>query len=329
MNALIHHAHCRRQAQNQLLEFLGANTFGRLSHVRGQVWALVLSCLLFSQPALAETPVDERRDAEPDGRVEIINISGKVEVTGWDQDEIYVTGTLGRGVERLDFVVDGHETRIEVIYPQSGRSDGSELEIRIPESSSLDVRTVSAAIEAEDIGGRQWLNSVSGDVTSENYGSDLEAETVSGSVDVSGAGQQAVLSLKSVSGNIYAAEVSGELDAGSVSGRIEVDAEILDRARLGTTSGRITIDGALAPGGRYDLTTTSGRIVVNLDHDADLDVDAQSFSGRIENCFGVEAQRQGYSPQRSLRYRVGEGDRTVRIRTMSSRIEICADAVSG
>ena len=54
-----------------------------------------------------------------------------------------------------------------------------------------------------------------------------------------------------------------------------------------------------------------------------------SFSGRIENCFGVHATREGYSPERSLRYRVGEGNRTVRIRTMSSRIEICAESLSG
>ena len=329
MNALIQHAYCRRQAQLQLLEFLYANTLARLSPTAGRIRAAMLSLLLFSQPALAETAIDERRDVQADGRVEVINISGKVEVWGWDREEVAVTGTLGRGVERLDFVVDGNETRIEVIYPTAGRSEGSELEIRIPQSSSLDVRTVSAAIKAEEVNGRQWLSSVSGDVTSDGYGSDLEAETVSGSVEVSGAGQQAVLTLKSVSGNIYAEDVNGELEAGSVSGRIEVDGGMLDRARLGTTSGRISVDGGLSSGGRYDLTTTSGRIIVNLDHDEDLDVDAQSFSGRIENCFGVEAEREGYSPQRSLRYRVGEGDRTVRIRTMSSRIEICADAVSG
>ena len=329
MNALIQHAHCRRQAQLQLLEFLHANTLARLNPLAGRIWAALLSLLLFSQPALAETDIDERRDVQPEGRVEVINISGEVEVSGWDRDEVHVTGSLGRGVERLDFVVDGDATRIEVIYPKSGRSEGSDLEIKIPHSSSLDVRTVSASIKAEEVDGRQWLSSVSGDVTSDRYGSDLEAETVSGSVDVSGTGQQAVLSLKSVSGNIYAEDVNGELEAGSVSGRIEVEGGMLDRARLGTTSGRISIDGGLSSGGRYDLTTTSGRIIVNLDHDEDLDVDAQSFSGRIENCFGVEAEREGYSPQRSLRYRVGEGDRTVRIRTMSSRIEICADAISG
>lgn len=318
MNALIQHAYCRRQVRSHLLDTLLKNG-----------WAALLGLLLISRPALAETAIDERQDADPQGHVEVINISGEVEVIGWDREEIAISGTLGRGVKRLDFDVDGDQTRIEVIYPDFGRSEGSELEIRIPAASSLDVRTVSAAIRAEGVTGRQWLNSVSGDINSELYGSDLEAETVSGSVDVDGSAQQTVLALKTVSGNIDVRDVSGELEAGSVSGRIEVDAGMLERARLGTTSGRISIDGGLASGGRFDLSTTSGRITVKLDHDADLDLDAQSFSGRIDNCFGVEATREGYSPERSLRYRVGEGDRTVRIRSMSSRIEICAEAVSG
>ena len=59
MNALIQHAHCRRQAQLQLLEFLNANTLARLRPAAGRVWATLLSLLLFSQPALAETDIDE------------------------------------------------------------------------------------------------------------------------------------------------------------------------------------------------------------------------------------------------------------------------------
>lgn len=323
MNALIQHARCRRRVQARLSDLLPAR-----AHLDA-VWTMLIGLLLFSQPAIAGTAIDERKDAQADGHVEVINISGTVQVSGWDRSEIAITGTLGRGAERLDFVVDGENTRIEVIYPKNGRSEQSALHIRMPAASSLDVRTVSAAIEVEGVAGRQWLSSVSGSISSEVPGKDLEAETVSGSISVRGNEQQTVLTLKSVSGNIEATGVSGELEAGSVSGRIEVAAGMLDRARLGTTSGRISLEGGLAADGRYDLSSTSGRITVHLDKDTDLDLDAQSFSGRIENCFGVEAERHGYSPERSLRYRLGEGNRTVRIRSMSSRIEICADSLSG
>jgi DUF4097 and DUF4098 domain-containing protein YvlB len=231
-------------------------------------------------------------------------------------------------VERLDIQADGDDIRIEVIYPKNGRSNSSYLEVQVPRESSLDIRAVSASIEVADVRGRQRLNSVSGDITAQLFGSDLEAETVSGTLDIEGSGLPTVVDLRTVSGNIEIDRISGELDAGTVSGRIEVDADVLDRARLGTTSGRIKLEGGLASGGRSDLSTTSGRISVMLDHEGDLDVDAQSFSGNIENCFGVESTRAGYSPERSLRFRNGEGDRTVRVRTMSGSINLCAETHS-
>jgi DUF4097 and DUF4098 domain-containing protein YvlB len=334
MNAFIYRAVSRRRISGRL-SILPARLLSRglLSHrlLNRRLMPALLLTLLFGTWAPsteAETTIDESRQAEPNGHVEVINIAGGIVVTGWDADEVTVSGTLGRGVERLDIQADGDNTRIEVIYPKNGRSDSSYLEVRVPRESSLDIRAVSASVEVAEVRGRQRLNSVSGDITAQLFGSDLEAETVSGALDIRGSGLPTVVDLRTVSGNIEIDGVSGELEARTVSGRIEVDADVLDRARLGTTSGRITLEGGLASAGRSDLSTTSGRISVMLDHDADLDVDAQSFSGNIENCFGAESSRNGYSPERSLRFRNGEGNRTVRIRTMSGSINLCAETLS-
>jgi len=328
MNALIHRALSRRRAYRSLSE-AGLPALARTADrilPTGGVLLLTLALALYPPASHAETAVDERRASTPDGFVEIINVSGEVEVNGWDDDEVAVTGTLGRGVKRLDFEVDDDRIRIEVVYPNTGRSEGSDLLIRLPRDSRLEVRTVSADIDVTGVTGRQRLNSVSGDISTELFSSDLEAETVSGDLEVDGDAQATVVTLKTVSGNIEADDLSGEVEAGSVSGRIEVDAGILDRARLGTTSGRVTLEGGLSSGGRYDLSSTSGRVSVRLDDDTDLDLEAQSFSGDIDNCFGVESTRDGYSPERSLRWRNGAGNRTVRIRTMSSSINICAES---
>ncbi len=290
--------------------------------------AVLAVCTWAASTVMASEPINERQAADPAGRVEVANISGRVSVLGWDEEEIEITGVLGRGVERLDFVRDGETTHIEVIYPTNGRSSGSTLLIRVPEGSSLDVTTVSADIEITDVLGRQRLGSVSGDVSSQVFGADLEAETVSGGLEVYGDNQTINLALRTVSGDIDTRAVSGELEAGTVSGRIKVAAGMLDRARLGTTSGRISLDGGLAADGRYDLSTTSGRISVMLDQGGDLDVDAQTFSGNIDNCFGIEATRSRYGSERTLRFQEGEANRTIRVRAMSSRIELCSEELS-
>lgn len=288
---------------------------------------LLAGACLTAVAAAAGTPIDERQAAPADGSVLISNVSGEIVVTGWDREEVEVTGTLGRNVERLDFVRDGNLTVIEVIYPSDGsNSEGSDLSIRVPKGSELEVQAVSAPIEVSGVAGRQRLRSVSGDVRTEVFAADVEAETVSGDVSASGRDEPNHTSLTTVSGRIETRAVSGELDASTVSGDIDAEGKMLSWARLKTTSGRITIDGGLASGGRFDLGTTNGRVALMLDHDRDLDVDAQTFNGRIDNCFGRESSRNRYTPERTLRFQDGAADRTIRIRTMNGHIEICSEA---
>ena len=286
---------------------------------------LASASLLFAGAAYADQDIDERQDAAPDGRVEVANISGEIVVSGWDRNEIHITGTLGRGVERLDFIREGDLTIIEVIYPDHGNSHGSDLHIKLPRASSLEVMAVSAPIRVDGVEGRQRLNTVSGDVTTEAFASDVEAETVSGDLAVSGQDEATHTSLQTVSGSIEAIGISGELEASTVSGKIVASARMLSRARLNTTNGRITLEGGLASNGRYDLSTTNGRVEVMLDSDKDLDVDAQTFTGSIDNCFGVEATKSRYTSERTLRFQDGEANRTIRIRSMVGRIDICSE----
>jgi len=287
--------------------------------------AFLHGALLTAGAVAAATPVDERQPAPTDGRVLVSNISGEIVVAGWDRDEVEVKGTLGRNVERLDFTRDGNQTVIEVIYPRNGRnSEGSDITVHVPKGSELEVKSVSADVEVSGVTGRQRLRSVSGDVSTEIFAADVEAESVSGNVIAGGRDEMSHSSLTTVSGRIETRAVSGELEASTVSGRIDARGRMLSWARLKTTSGRITLDSGLTDGGRFDIGTTSGEVELMLDTDRDLDVDAQTFSGDLDNCFGVESSKGRYSPERSLRIETGEASRTVRIRAMSGDIEICS-----
>lgn len=291
---------------------------------------LLASLNLLTFPnASADTPIDEQQAADPNGRVEISNLSGEIVIEGWDRAAVAVTGTLGKNVERLEFTRDADLTVVEVVYPSGpANSGGSDLVIRLPVGSALEVKGVSADIEVSGVSGRQRLRSVSGDVRTEVFAADVEAETVSGDVFATGHDEQGHTSLTTVSGRIETTAVSGELDASTVSGGIDAETGLLDRGRLKTTNGRITLDGGLASGGRLDLATTNGGIELMLDHDRDLDVDAQTFNGKIDNCFGQVPDRSRYTPERTLQFREGAANRTVRIRTMNGPIDICSEARS-
>ena len=69
--------------------------------------------------------------------VQISNTSGSVVVTGWNRNEVEVTGELGEGTENLEFVTSGKLTRIKVVLPRkSHSSDDTDLVVRVPSAAA-------------------------------------------------------------------------------------------------------------------------------------------------------------------------------------------------
>ena len=283
---------------------------------------VVLMGSLFFTTAFAGEDIDERLAADPDGDVEVSNVSGEVRVTGWDEDVIEITGELGNGVDELVFERDGKRTTIKV---KGDRMQSSDLYINVPKASNLDVNTVSADIEVARVQGMQRLQSVSGDITSQVYEDDFEAKTVSGDLKVVGQNARTLLTLITVSGDAEIENVSGEVEVTTVSGEIDINAGVLSRARLKATNGELDIEGELEAGARWDFSVVNGEVDVVLKTDTDLDVDIETFNGDIDNCFGERSQRKSeYGPGRFLRFSRGDADRTVRIRAFNGDVDICS-----
>jgi DUF4097 and DUF4098 domain-containing protein YvlB len=269
--------------------------------------------------------IDEAADADPRGRVEVSNVSGDVVVRGWDEARIRVTGTLGDGAERLDFVRDGKHTLIKVVYPDEHHHDAdTDLDIQVPEGSDLRVTGVSADIDVENVRGVQNLQTVSGEVVAEVFGADFEARTVSGDIEVHGQRQSTLVTIITVSGDVDIMETGGELEASAVSGDIDVVAGTLSRARLRTTNGDITLGGELERGGRLDGETVNGDVEVMLADASNVEINVETFNGDIDHCFDVQVERKSrYGPGRELRVTRGDGESSVRIKTLNGDVEIC------
>ncbi|HTE39285.1 MAG TPA: hypothetical protein VK629_00560, partial [Steroidobacteraceae bacterium] len=131
--------------------------------------AALIATSLVTSMADAET-VEKRLAADPRGEVEIGNVAGTVHVTGWDRAEVEVKADLGRGAERLEFDRDGDRIRIKVVLPNRGSSGGSDLTVRVPHDSRVNINTVSADQSVEGVRGALRLQSVSGRIDSQSSG---------------------------------------------------------------------------------------------------------------------------------------------------------------
>jgi DUF4097 and DUF4098 domain-containing protein YvlB len=282
--------------------------------------------LLAASPAVrAGTPIDERAAADPAGVVEVSNVAGTVHVTGWDRNEVEVTGELGEGTERLEFAVADKVTRIKVILPlKSSNTEDTSLVIHVPAASRLSVNTVSADIEVQGLLGAQRLQSVSADIRTAAAGEDVECKSVSGDVVVAGSFKKGLLTMTTVSGDLVALRVAGEVNANTVSGDVTLGLGETNRSRVRSTSGDLTLASLLAADGKFDAESISGDIRLDLVGAVNAEFDLSSFNGEIRNCFGPKAvSTREYAPGKELRFREGQGTALVRIKTMNGDISVC------
>jgi DUF4097 and DUF4098 domain-containing protein YvlB len=284
------------------------------------------AALLAASPAIrAGTPISERAAADPAGSVEVSNVAGTVRVSGWDRNEVEVTGELGDGAEKLEFAVADKVTRIKVILPRKASNvEDTNLVIRVPAASRLSVNTVSADIEVQGLLGAQRLQSVSADILTAAAGEDVECKSVSGDVAVNGSFKKGLLTITTVSGDATALRVAGEVNANTVSGDITLGLGDTNRSRVRSTSGDLTMAALLAADGRLDAESISGDVRLELVGAVNAEFDISSFNGEIRNCFGPKAvSTSEYAPGKELRFREGQGSAHVRIKTLNGDINVC------
>lgn len=260
-------------------------------------------------------------------RISISNTAGSVRVYAWDRPEVDVQGRLGRGVARVDVSQRGSSVDIRVVVDEEwerGRDSAAYLDIRVPAGSELEAITVSASIGVEGVRGRLRLKSVSGGIRAATQGEDLEARTVSGSVEVHGSGKSGRLRLSSVSGGMRIEHVAGDIEAKSTSGALRIMADTVDRVQLHTVSGSISFRGRLEKSGDMEVEAVSGSVNVSATAEAGYTYDVSTFSGGINSCFADgDLRRRSRGSGSELHGTRGEGSADLRLRAMSGSVTLC------
>ncbi len=279
----------------------------------------------FGAPAVAATrPVAAQQAADPTGTVEIINVAGSVEVTGWNQPLVDVSGTMGDKVERVEVSGGGNHTTVRVVLP-SGTSwmgdSSAHLKIKVPHGSSVEVSLVSADLAVSAIDGNQKLQTVSGDISGTSSGN-LQIDTVSGDVRMT-THEDHALRIKTISGDMIVSGADGDVQVKTVSGDTELTLGSLTSARIESVSGDVKVSSTLAPSGQFDASSISGDLHVKFAAQPDADIDVQSFSGSISNCFGPKPTEEHYGPGSRLNFRSGKGGGKVHLDTKSGDVSVC------
>ena len=284
--------------------------------------------LAVSAAAGAATPIDQTRPLNAQGRIDIENIKGRIQVRAWDRNEVKISGTLGDGVEKLVVEGDSEHLVVKVQYPSNGgwggnKSGPTDLQLMVPVRAELDIDSVSADVDVSGVASSKLsIDSVSGGVLLAAAPKEVDVESVSGDLrlTVNSGDVQA----QTVSGDILLrGRMNGQIKTETVSGDIDVavNGERVREFWSSTVSGNAEVRTALADKGEIGMESVSGNLLLVLPKNLSAQVSGESFSGDLK-APGAKIQKPEHGPGASFNTRYGTGDGEIRLETFSGNAEL-------
>ena len=276
--------------------------------------------LAMAAPAWAGSQIEKTLKLDPGGKFVLQADEGSVDVVGADQSGASVVVTsynndLGREVD-LKFQEDAGMVRVREQRRYWNPLDflfdplGLHYEIRVPKSTTLEIRTGGGGVRVDSIvgyadvktsGGPIELSHLTGDVHAHTSGGKIHAEQIRGEVEVGTSG-----------GGIEADSIDGGLAADTSGGPIRING-ITGRVRAHTSGG--LIDVVLSKGNAHGgvIETSGGSISVKVDPAVNLDVDASSSGGSVSTNLPLRGMDSFW--RNNLRGTLGSGGELLRVHT--------------
>jgi hypothetical protein len=292
--------------------------------------SFIAAALLAASAAAAQAQgkIDIRRAASPTVSVRLSGAFSGVKVIAWQHDSIAITGSMGAG-SRFDGgafnatgPVNGMKFYLEA--PDGAGTDANRLELRVPRSARVWIKGGSAAIDVQGVAGGLDLNIVGGSVTVTGKPRELIVESMDGSVSFNG--DAAFAKIKTATGDITFVGRGEDMTLTTVSGTISVDGggrDPVERARLESVTGPITFAADIKRGGDIRFDTHSGAIDLRLVPRADVELDAATVTGTIENRWNSGrpiAGREGRGME--LGTSSGTGGARVQVRSFKGNLRV-------
>ncbi|MDB4882841.1 MAG: hypothetical protein JWL95_1607 [Gemmatimonadetes bacterium] len=254
------------------------------------------------------------------GALSISCAGGDVIVTGTNRNEIKVRARTERGA--LRFTSNGSTARLE---PASTRSCGDgHFEISVPAGIHLSAETWSGSLTVHGVHGEVEAHAQSGDIEVRDAGDRLEVETLSGDATIQGVRGDA--SVHTLSGDVSIEGARGTVEVETVSGDIELRDVDSKQVRTSSTSGDLAFAGAIVSGGRYEFTTHSGELRLQLPANVGAQLSLSTFSGEIDSDFPITLKAGehgiGSSQAKKLNFALGQGTARIIAETFSGDVTL-------
>lgn len=238
--------------------------------------------IVFARADAQEERFDQTYPLNPNGRVSLSNVNGKVEVVVWDRNEARV--------EAVKTIECENPMKIDIEVNSSPNSLQIETEYDSEESNDDKWR-----------GNRCRKNSVDFRLTVPRTALLDSIETVNGNISIDGLTDSVKAS--SVNGQVVGQNLRGAVNLSTVNGQVKAGFSTLDNVR------------------EIKLNTVNGQVELQLPSDADATIKASTVNGGISNDFTLPVKKGTYVGY-SLYGRLGGGAIPVKLSGVNGQINI-------
>jgi DUF4097 and DUF4098 domain-containing protein YvlB len=245
------------------------------------------------------------------GGLTLENFNGSVEVTGWERNEVDITGTkYAETPEWLNAIqvevqASAGSVRIKTVRPEGRLNGGARYVIRVPRRVNLEsVSSSNGGVKVAEIEGNVRLNTSNGGVETRNVRGDVEVHTSNGSV--------------------RAGSIFGGLAATTSNGSIEAELQSTAAStpiKLATSNGAVRLDLADFRNNDVHAVTSNGPITVRMPAGINARVRAvTSGHNNVSSDFALSAQ--GTLSKSQIEGTIGGGGPLLDLRTSNGPISL-------
>ncbi len=261
------------------------------------------------------------------GRLNVETFNGSVEISGWDQNTIDISGTKygpsQAAADALPVSIDhsADSADIRVVRPfDRGNRQGASLVIRVPRGVLLDrITSSNGHIFTSDGVGPARLKTSNAKIQVRNLKGNLDAQTSNASIELTAIDGDAVVHTSN--GRIQVDRVTGTVDATSSNASIHAEVGRADRpVRAETSNGSIELTIPANYRGDLRAHTNNAGITVNVLGDLNAHVVARTSNSHINTDF--EVRTQGEFNKNYLDAQIGSGGALLDLSTSNGGIRL-------
>ncbi len=252
--------------------------------------------------------------AKPNGTVDVYQFGGSVHVTTWAQSSVHVKGDFSPRCH-IDVTPSGDR---QVVRLACSRGPGTgDLELQVPQGSSVDLRSLSADVTVQGVNGAVHVETVSGDVElTDGSPSEIDVRSTSGDVKIAASSPQT--RAHSVSGDLHVTGVRGRASLRTVSGECVLSGGEFESVEVHSISGDVVFTGGVTRQGTFEVQTHSGDQALHLPPTTGADVEMATTNGDLVIDMG-SGRKTG---EGALTARIGAGGARLRLRSFSGDIKV-------